>query len=204
MKRVVVLALAAVTVFAFAACTSAPKAEEKPAAVASVAVPEGRIEMLDDFEEGLFWELDTTAPDGLDIDLTSDNGVVSGDNALLFMFKETDWAVVSTRQPALTDWTDARYLAFDVYNDGSEAVEMGICLMDGDNWEWQQSPSILIEPGKQTFVAGLTDGTFLTSAGGLHAIPAPNGAENIAFLAIVVHKSSETTTVYIDDVRLIY
>lgn len=203
MKRMLVLSMAIATLFAFAACTSAPKAEKKPAVAAS-ALPEGRVEMLDDFEEGLFWELDSTAPGGLDIDLASDKGVISGDNSLLFMFKETDWAVVSTRQAAVTDWTGARYIAFDVFNDSEEAVEMGVCIMDGNNWEWQQTPAILVEPGQQTFVAALTDGTFLSSAGGLHEISAPKGAANIAFVAIVVHKSSETTSVYIDDVRLIF
>ncbi len=210
MKRFAIAVTSIVAAAALFGCASAPAKTDAAAdataeaeAPKEVVVPEGEIVMLDDFEEGLFWNLDSTVPDGLDMDLTADKGVVSGDNALYFMFKETKWAIINTNQLMVTDWTGANYLAFDVFNEGTLPVEMGICLMDGNNWEWQQSPSIVIQPGQTTFVAGLTDGTFMSTKDGVHNIDAPNGVENIAFLAICVHKADETTTVYIDDVRLI-
>lgn len=208
MKRFAIAVTGVIASAMLFGCASAPAKTDAPADVAAaepkeVVVPEGEVIMIDDFEDGLFWELDSTVPDGLDMDLTSEKGVVSGDNAVYFMFKETGWALFTTRQLMVSDWTGANYIAFDVYNDGTQPVEMGICIMDGNNWEWQQTPSVVIQPGKTTFVSGLTDGTFRTSRDGGADIPAPNGAENIAFLAICVHKAVETTTVYIDDVRLI-
>lgn len=201
MKRFAIVAGGLITaVLVLSGCTSTPDTTDAPV---EVVIPEGEVVLLDDFEDGLFWELDSTAPAGLDLDITSEKGVVSGENAVYFMFKETDWALFTTRQLMVSDWTGANYIVFDVYNDGSQPVEMGVCIMDGTNWEWQQTPGVIIPPGKTTFVSGLTDGTFETSLDGGYAIDAPRGIENIAFLAICVHNAVETTTVYIDDVRII-
>lgn len=187
------------------AATAAPAADAAPAAAApaAAAVPAGEVIVLDSFEDGQFWELDTSVKDGLLAEISTEKGVVDGSSSLAFMFKACNWAVVKTNMLEVNDWTGARYFVFDVLNDSDKPVDMGMCLMDGDNWEWQQTPSITIQPGKQTFVAGLTDGTFTSTKGGVHSVPAPNGAANVAFCAIVVHKSEQDTTVYIDNVRLI-
>jgi len=210
MKKLTTLATTALLAVALVGCAStggATKEAAAPAKDAAVApaadAGSGTVELLDGFEDGLYWALDSSAKDGVGCDLTADKGVTEGANALQFDFNATTWAVVSCNSLAITDWTGAKAFEFDVFNAGSKPVSMGMCLMDGNKWEWQQTPAIVIEPGQQTFKAGLTDGTFLTSAGGLHAIPAPNGVEKIAFVAIAIHKAEEASTVYIDNIRLV-
>lgn len=197
-----IIALAGCASTESAAPAAAAPAEAAAAAPAAVVVPKGEVVLLDGFEEGQFWNVDTNVPDGLLGEITSEKGVVDGSNAFHFMFKPTKWAVISTTQLAEVDWTGANYFVFDVLNDSDAPVSMGMCLMDGDSWTWQQTPSVVIQPGKTTFVAGLTDGTFVnTKVGG--PVKEIAGVANISFCAIVVHDASKDTSVYIDNVRLI-
>lgn len=206
-----IASLSILMVLMFVGCASAPEAAEgtdEAVAAAVDVVPEGETEVLEDFEDGLYWDImaDTGA---LLINLTDGENVISGTTSAELVFKETTWACWYTNQPMIQDWTGVNYFVVDINNTTDKTIEMGMVMMTTDGWVWQQTPSVKVMPGTHPVVFNLTDGTFINtkligSADNPEGkVAVPFGIEDVKYVGIVIHKADTDGTLFIDNVRLI-
>lgn len=156
MKRILGLLSAAAILVAFTSCGSTPetpKAEEtvKEAPVTvteetNETVPETGAELLiDDMEEGMFWEAVGTSWNDGDVsiacDLSTDWGT-DGSTSLKCTIGTNggEWEKGGFfTQPYEVDWTGMTMLTLDVYNPNEYEIKVCPVLQCGENWEdWNQ------------------------------------------------------------------
>ena len=166
MKKILTLLSSTAILFALISCDSTPKAEEEvvsaPQEVAASqeevvnTIPESGAELLvDDMEEGMFWEaIGSSWNDGdvsVSCELSTDWG--SDDSTSLKCRVTTnggEWEKGGFfTVPYETDWSGMTMVSLDAYNPNEFDITLCPVLHCGENWEdWNQFEGQILAAGQ--------------------------------------------------------
>jgi len=141
--------------------TAAP--EEAAPAYVELELPAGEVVLMDNFEDGNFWYAVADSWDewgshnlSLTAELTTSWGT-DGETSLECMYDiagadSSKQASFCCDQPLETDWTGAKFAAFDINNLENHDIQLNVALQTTDGWTWSQSADLIFPPGEHLAV----------------------------------------------------
>ena len=174
-------------------------------------LPDTKIELLDDFEEGNFWSSELSSEFYKNINLSygtqlSKEWASEKDNSGKWSFKECsgnkDNAYFCCNQLLYTDWTDAKALVCDINNQCSSSVEITFAAISGPGVWSQTSKNIKLGCGINTNVLfDLVNGTTDLQE---NAIPGFADIDSVCCAVFVIYGKNKGGDIYVDNIRLLY
>lgn len=154
MKKILALLISTGIALALISCGTTPKQDTTKPAEPDISTPQedvtekpatGAEILVDDFEEGNFFEaVGSSWGDGdvsLSCDLSTDWGTEGGTSLKCTVTTNGgSWEKGGFfTTPYETDWTGITHISMDVKNPNSFDIAVGIVLQNGENWEvWNQ------------------------------------------------------------------
>lgn len=159
MKKIMAIALlSSIMMTALVAKPKLPKAFKKinvPADYVEMEIPEGEEIVMDDFEDGLYWDKTGWAGDFVSgVSLSEDWGS-NGKTSLKVTYAEQhggDKGTITCTSPLETDWTGARYVVLDIGNKSNDPIDLVLVLQTGETWTWTQTDPVRCVPGIHSIV----------------------------------------------------
>lgn len=202
MKKLIatVMIVSALTTCMFAASKKSKKV--KAPKLQKIDLPTTNMLLLDNFEDGNYWYGVGTSWDqwgshnlSLTADLSTDWGTdgptslkCTNEPATADTSKQSTWCCNS---PIETDLSAYNWCAVDVYNPGEQEYNLSIAVQNGDDWQWDQSPAIKVDPqSSQTILFDLT------------AFPDEHLANVFCFMIQHADAETENTVIYFDNFRM--
>jgi len=188
-----------------------PKAEAKSAEGSSQgqALPAGEVILLDNFEEGMFWNAVGDSWDqwgshnySLEAELTETwkSEGTYGMECVFEPFPDGKMATWFCDQLLEPDWTGVKYFVIDVNNPGKEPFTLVFSCQTTDNWTWSQTKGYEVPPGVSTVVFDLTKDIFDGSGQKIKEIPGLHQVKRAMFNIV---KFKDIKSFYVDNVRVI-
>ena len=124
-----------------------------------VQVPEGKIQIIDDFENGNYWIWA-----GFDWDRYSGHKASCGaDLSKLYVTQgkySMELLTESVKQGSNAVWfydgkqdlSGGKYIVMDIYNASPYSINISFVLQATDNWDWLETPRYSVPSGKHTVV----------------------------------------------------
>lgn len=159
MKKIMSIALlSSIMLSALIAKPKLPKAFKGikvPADYVEMEIPEGEEIVMDDFEDGLYWDKTGWPADFVSgVSLSTDWGS-NGKTSLKVTYAEQpggDKGTVTCTSPLETDWSGAKYVVLDVGNKSNDPIDLVLVLQTGENWTWTQTDPVRCGPGIHSIV----------------------------------------------------
>lgn len=159
MKKIMSIALlSSIMLSALIAKPKLPKAFKGikvPADYVEMEIPEGEEIVMDDFEDGLYWDKTGWPSDFVSgVSLSTDWGS-NGKTSLKVTYAEQpggDKGTVTCTSPLETDWSGAKYVVLDVGNKSNAPIDLVLVLQTGENWTWTQTDPVRCGPGIHSIV----------------------------------------------------
>ncbi len=159
MKKIMSIALlSSIMLSALIAKPKLPKAFKGikvPADYVEMEIPEGEEIVMDDFEDGLYWDKTGWPSDFVSgVSLSTDWGS-NGKTSLKVTYAEQpggDKGTVTCTSPLETDWSGAKYVVLDVGNKSNDPIDLVLVLQTGENWTWTQTDPVRCGPGIHSLV----------------------------------------------------
>ena len=198
MKKLISIAL--IALLSTSVMFAKPKKVKAPKLV-TIDLPKTNMLLLDNFEDGNYWygvgnswdqwgshNLSLTATTSTDWGTDGPTSLkCTNEPAGANTSKQATWCCNS---PIETDLSAYNWCAVDVYNPGTDNYNLSIAVQNGDDWAWDQSPAILVEPGAKTVLFDLS------------AFPDAHLANVFCFMIQSIDIETEATLVYFDNFRL--
>lgn len=131
-----------------------------PADYVEMTIPEGEVIVMDDFEDGLYWDKTGWPNDFVaGVTLSSDWGS-NGPNSLKVTYSEQpggDKGTITCTSPLETDWTGAKYVVLDIGNASNAPVDLVVVLQTGETWTWTQTDPIRCPAGIHSLVFDISN-----------------------------------------------
>ena len=128
-------------------------------AQADIQIPSGEVQVIDDFENGNYWIWSCSDWDqwgghkvsaGADLyKKWSSQGKYSLELVMEAVGEGDD---ASWFYDGSQDLRGGRYIVADFYNPTNSVHEIAVVVQVTDNWNWKESPSFELRPGKHTIV----------------------------------------------------
>lgn len=159
MKKIMSIALlSSIMLSALIAKPKLPKAFKGikvPADYVEMEIPEGEEIVMDDFEDGLYWDKTGWPADFVSgVSLSTDWGS-NGKTSLKVTYAEQpggDKGTVTCTSPLETDWSGAKYVVLDVGNKSNDPIDLVLVLQTGETWIWTQTDPVRCGPGIHSLV----------------------------------------------------
>lgn len=118
-------------------------------------IPEGEEIVMDDFEDGLYWDKTGWPNDFVTgVSLSTDWGS-NGGTSLKVNYAEQpegDKGTITCTSPLETDWTGAKYVVLDIGNKSNDPIDVVLVLQTGETWIWTQTDPVRCGPGIHSLV----------------------------------------------------
>lgn len=164
-----------------------------------VEIPEGTVQVIDNFENGNYWIWA-----GSDWDRYGEHKISWGCNLSKEHVTEGKYSMELLCEPAhpganatffydgSQDLSGAQYIVVDVYNPGPKGVTVNMVFQATNNWDWLDTQYYWISPGQHTVVFYMA-----------HKNEHFDDVRRINFSVYFNDKIDHDSSIFIDNIRLI-